>query len=339
MLRVNTGLTSGENSKLVNSSPPTLGKGTMTNLSTNTLVQEPVFKPDYLNAAKLEAIRYYVIYKGPRAGVYTNWGEVSTICQEDKSTNKKFKSREQADKEFFLHGEKTKETKTPQVFLKPKINSRVQRIKEDQRDQRIDKIEIVPEPIVKYNEFMQLWNKARAACQEDFLHERFYTTDKPTKSLFNFVEGADSSLVYLAFKAGLVDNIYPSNNLLELKEFPRQIQEAIKHFRKKVLKAQDKLIYIKVVSLAKTNKEMQLSKVMTDKPEESLLEVIHKTRVQSLRRIAELILQSLAEGTKNVNYADKHCIITSHKKASNEDDVQLINQFGLSFLMNTLEAK
>nr|GFB76931.1 hypothetical protein [Tanacetum cinerariifolium] len=113
MLRVNTGLTSGENSKLVNSSPPTLGKGTMTNLSTNTLVQEPVFKPDYLNAAKLEAIRYYVIYKGPRAGVYTNWGEVSTICQEDKSTNKKFKSREQADKEFFLHGEKTKETKTP----------------------------------------------------------------------------------------------------------------------------------------------------------------------------------------------------------------------------------
>nr|GEZ37466.1 hypothetical protein [Tanacetum cinerariifolium] len=84
---------------------------------------------------------------------------------------------------------------------------------------------------------------------------------------------------------------------------------------------------------------MQLSKVMTDKPEESLLEVIHKTRVQSLRRIAELILQSLAEGTKNVNYADKHCIITSHKKASNEDDVQLINQFGLPFLMNTLEAK
>nr|GEX66428.1 hypothetical protein [Tanacetum cinerariifolium] len=85
----------------------------------------------------------------------------------------------------------------------------------------------------QYNEFMQLWNKARAACQEDFLHERFYTTDKPTKSLFNFVEGADSSLVYLAFKAGLVDNIYPSNNLLELKEFPRQIQESIKHFRKK----------------------------------------------------------------------------------------------------------
>ncbi|GJT13785.1 ribonuclease H-like domain-containing protein [Tanacetum coccineum] len=152
--------------------------------------------------------------EGPRAGIYTNWGEVHRICQEDKSTNKKFSNHEQAQMEFHLHGDHDEKTKTNPIFLRPKI--RIDKIKEDHRDQRI-KISEEPiglEPIIYYQEFIQLWNKARAACQDDFIHERFYTTDKPSKSLYNFIEGADSRLIYQAFRAGLVDNIYPSNNLL-----------------------------------------------------------------------------------------------------------------------------
>ncbi|GJZ86426.1 hypothetical protein Tco_0658036 [Tanacetum coccineum] len=56
------------------------------------------------------------------------------------------------------------------------------------------------------------------------------------------------------------------------------------------------------------------------------------------QRIAELILQTITEGNKKVNYADSHCIIISHKN-STEDDINLINQFGLPFLKNTIEAK
>ncbi|GJY61465.1 hypothetical protein Tco_0462122 [Tanacetum coccineum] len=67
------------NSKLAYANPFAFGKSKMTSLGTNTLVQEPTFKPDYLQAAKSKQERFYVIYKGPRAGIYTNWGEVLKI--------------------------------------------------------------------------------------------------------------------------------------------------------------------------------------------------------------------------------------------------------------------
>ncbi|GKE06161.1 Orf y [Tanacetum coccineum] len=306
----NTGLGSlNLNSKLAYANPFTFGKSKITKLATNTLVQEPVFKPDYLQAAKSNQERFYVIYKGPRAGIYTNWGEVHRICQEDKSTNKKFSNHEQAQMEFHLHGDHDEKTKTNPIFLRPKI--RIDKIKEDHRDQRI-KISEEPiglEPIIYYQEFIQLWNKARAACQDDFIHERFYTTDKPSKSLYNFIEGADSRLIYQAFRAGLVDNIYPSNNLLELKEFPKPISEVIKHFRKKVLKAQDKPIYVKVVSsipdwnheenyspyhfmeigLAKPNKELQFSTIARVISHQKQTKICLQERLKILRqRVAAL---------------------------------------------------
>ncbi|GKA14399.1 hypothetical protein Tco_0694045 [Tanacetum coccineum] len=133
------------------------------------------------------------------------------------------------------------------VLLRPRIHQ----VKEEHKDQRLKITEETPlgfEPIIEFEEFKQLWNKARAACQEDFLHERFITTDKTTKSLYNFIEGADPTLIHQAFKAGLINNIYPSNNLLELRDFPNLMINAIKNFRKKVLKAKDGLIYIKVIS-------------------------------------------------------------------------------------------
>ncbi|GJS42918.1 hypothetical protein Tco_0567961 [Tanacetum coccineum] len=101
---------------------------------------------------------------------------------------------------------------------------------------------------MKFEVFRQIWNKARAACPEDFLHEKFFTTDKVTKSLYNFVEGADPKLVHQAFKAGLINNINPSHNLKELRHFPQPMVDSIKNFRKKVLKAKDDLIYVKVIS-------------------------------------------------------------------------------------------
>ncbi|GJY73522.1 RNA-directed DNA polymerase, eukaryota, reverse transcriptase zinc-binding domain protein [Tanacetum coccineum] len=314
------------NSKLAYANPFAFGKSKMTSLGTNTLVQEPAFKPDYLQAAKSKQERFYVIYKGPRAGIYTNWGEVHKICQEDRSTNKKFSNIEQAQMEFHIHGEHGEKTKINPVLLRPKINPKINRKWEEHRDHRI---KISEEPI-----------------------------GLEPISLYNFVEGADSRLVYQAFRAGLVNNIYPSNNLLEIKDFPKAINETIKHFRKKVLKAQDKPIYIKIVSsipdwdheenyspyhfmeigLANPNTELQFSKVMTDVLANPFLDAVQKIRNQGLKRIAELILQTITEENKKVNYADSHCIIISHKN-STEEDINLLNQFGLPFLKNTIEAK
>ncbi|GJT18254.1 putative ribosomal protein L9/RNase H1 [Tanacetum coccineum] len=342
----NTGLSSSLNlnSKLVYPSPFTFGKSNMTNLAPNPFMQEPVLKPDYLKAAKQEEERFYVVFKGPRSGIYTTWGETQKICQEDKSTNKKFRTLEQAQMELRLYGEAKKAT----PLLRPKINPLINKRREAARDQRFLKEEPIGlEPIVYFQEFVQIWNKARSACQQDFINERFYTTDKPTKSLYNFIEGSDPQLIYQAFRAGLIDNIYPSNNLLEIKEFHSSIFEAIKRFRKNVLKAQDKKIYIKVTSsipdwnheenyspyhcmeigLAKSNENLHFSKAMEDKLQNPFLEVIKSQRVQGLKRISEIILQAITEENRKVNYADSHCIVISYKNEAEKQDIQLLTQY------------
>jgi hypothetical protein len=225
---------------------------------------------------------------------------------------------------------------------------------------------MIPEPIqhevlnqpLEIEEFRQLWNKARAACSEDFVHEKFYTTDKKTKSLFNFIEGADPKLIYQAFQAGLVDNIYPSCNLQEIKHFPNSMIEAIKNFRKKVLKAKDDPIYIKVISsipdwqqeirfspyyfleigLAKTKKETQISQVMEDK-NLPFLEILHPVRINGLRRISEKILESLSGLKKRVNYTSSNCIITSWSFSNpNPEDARTVSIFGEKFMQNTLDV-
>ena len=358
LIKVNTepSSSSDSNSKLVNTSPSTLGKGKLINLATNKNMQEQVLKPDYLRAAKREEIRYYVIYKGPHSGIYTNWGEVKDICEADKVISRKFASIEQAKLDLEIYGGGP--YKNP-LLLRPKIKA--EKKKEEHRDQRFkNSVHIEnPEPIVFFDEFRQLWNKAREACQEDFLHEKFFTTDKLTKSLFNFVEGADPILIYQSFRAGLINNIYPSNNLLELKEFPSPIVLAIKNFRKKVLKAKDSPIYIKVISsipdwnheenyspyhfieigLASTKKELQHSTFKIDDPSRSLLDTLAKIRVQNLKRIAEQILLAISEGERRINYADSHCIITSRSfTGSTEEDNLTLQQYGLPFLKNTIEA-
>ncbi|GKC17826.1 hypothetical protein Tco_1014608 [Tanacetum coccineum] len=229
-------------SKLVHSSPSTAGSSKMTILSPNNHVQELI--PDYLKAVKQDPIYYYVIYKGPHAGIDTEWGITKEFCETDKVTCKKFKSEETARMSFALYYQ---EGLKP-VLLRPKI----QKIKEEHRDQRFkipeEKDQSTFEPPMKFEEFRQIWNKARAACPKDFLHEKFFTTDKVTKSLYNFVEGADPKLIHQAFKAGLINNIYPSHNLQELRHFSQPMVDSIKNFRKKVLKAKDDPIYIKVIS-------------------------------------------------------------------------------------------
>ncbi|GJX56203.1 retrotransposon protein, putative, ty3-gypsy subclass [Tanacetum coccineum] len=146
-------------------------------------LKQLVLKPDYLKAAKNGRRRLLCsCFKGPRSGIYTTWGETQKICQEDKSTNKKFRTLEQAQMELRLYGEAKKTT----PLLRPKINPLINKRREAARDQRFLKEEPIGlEPIVHFQEFVQIWNKARSACQQDFINERFYTTDKPTKSLYN----------------------------------------------------------------------------------------------------------------------------------------------------------
>ncbi|GJS69295.1 hypothetical protein Tco_0702136 [Tanacetum coccineum] len=203
-----------------------------------------------------------------------------------------------------------------------------------------------------------MWSmQERLVMKEDFLHEKFFTTDKVTKSLYNFVEGADPKLIHQAFKAGLINNIYPSHNLQELRHFPQPMVDSIKNFRKKVLKAKDDPIYIKVISsipdwqqeegydpyhfleigLAKSKKEISQSQPMEE--QQLLLNNLLKIRVNSFKRISEKILEVLSGTKKKVNYVDNNCIITSWSFSNtNEEDVQIISQFGEKFMKNTIQT-
>ena len=349
-----TPLPNGKTSLLVNSNPYTEGISKMTILSpTNKTVQE--LKPDYRKALDKEATRFYVIYKGPHAGIHTDWGTTETFCKVDKVTCKKFPSEASARLSIAIFKE---ESSKKTVLLRPKI----QTAKEDHRDQRL----VIPESIqheainqpLEFEDFRCLWNKARAACPEDLVHEKFYTTDKKTKSLFNFIEGADARLIQQAYSAGLIDNIYPSANLQELKFLPSTMVEKIKTFRRKVLKAKDEPLYIRFTSsipewihgsvlpayhfvevgIANSKKEIGQSMVMNDMNDQ-FLEVLHNNRINGLRRICEKILEIIKGSKKKVNYADSHCIVTSWSYSNiNPEDVNTASAFGEKFFNNSMQV-
>lgn len=95
--------------------------------------------------------------------------------------------------------------------------------------------------------FECLYWRARMAGEEELLDEKFFTKPGKKLNLFNFIKGADPEQVYEAFQNGLVRLIYPSQNLKEVRQFPKEIYRAIKKFRTKVLK-NDKDIFLKVQS-------------------------------------------------------------------------------------------
>nr|GEU71396.1 hypothetical protein [Tanacetum cinerariifolium] len=277
-------------------------------------------------------------------------GITEAFCNNDRVTCKKFKSEESARISLATYSQEGLDQKP--VLLRLKI----QKIKEEHKDQRFkipeDKDQDIFKPPMKFEEFRLIWNKARAACPEDFLHEKFFTTDKVTKSLYNFVEGADPKLIQQAFEAGLINNIYPSHNLQELRHFPQPMVDSIKNFRKKVFKAKDDLIYIKVISsvqdgyksyhfleigLAKSKKDISQSQPMEE--QQSFRDNLLKLRVNSLRRISKKILEVLTGTKKKVNYVNNNCIITSWSFSNNnEEDIQAISRFEEKFMKNNIQA-
>ncbi|KAL4573714.1 hypothetical protein LXL04_020529 [Taraxacum kok-saghyz] len=154
---------------------------------------------------------------------------------------------------------------------------------------------------------------------EDFVHEKFYTTDKKIKSLFNFIEGVDPKLIYQAFQAGLIDNIYPSCNLQEIRHFPNSMIEAIKNFRKKFLKAKDDPIYIKIISsIPDWHHDIRFSPYY----------FIENWSSKGQKRSPDFS-KFLKESKKRVNYTSSNCRITSWSFSNpNEEDARTVSTFG-----------
>nr|GEV79727.1 hypothetical protein [Tanacetum cinerariifolium] len=94
-------------------------------------------------------------------------------------------------------------------------------------------------------EFEYFYPEARRATEKKMVEEQYFTTDSSNISYYNFIKNSNPLQVYHAFQYGLIDTIYPSSNLQELKEFPKKIYNSIKKFGSQC-GGQDKDIFLKI---------------------------------------------------------------------------------------------
>lgn len=327
-------------------SPVALGKSKMTVL--NPPPKSTDLVPDYLKAANTNTETFYVVYTGSNKGIYTDWATAQQVSKDSKSLCKRFKSLSQAQTSFALSQEKT-----PGNMLRPSTRG-IQKRKESSPE--IIKGEssqsLTP---CSMADFKTLWSKARNADQDDLIAEKFCTDDKKTRSLFVFTEGSDPSLVYLAFTAGLVKLIYPSSNLQELRLFPEVMVKAIKNFRKKVLKAKDTPIFIKIsssipdwsqgaifnpyyymeIGMSSSKRELPTPKAMDDTFPS--YEGLIQTRCNGLKSIIDKIIKVEKDSKMIINYSSRQCVMTSWCPSTiTKEDYQQLCQLEASFFNNEL---
>ncbi|KAJ9535106.1 LOW QUALITY PROTEIN: hypothetical protein OSB04_un001816 [Centaurea solstitialis] len=207
----------------------------------------------------LGAKAYYVVFNGPKAGIYTTWSMAEQATKGYSSVkHRKYKSYDEAriaaniftSEEFkapleLINGSEglkptfakslTKE-KSSKVILgsTPKIQHPVVKL-EDMEDYDLES---------SYSGFDYMYKKGRESTALDFVDERFYTSDKRNISYFNFFPNADPLFILEAYHYGLLSMVYPSNSLLEISKFPKEFRDAIKAYKKKCLKGLEKEIYL-----------------------------------------------------------------------------------------------
>ncbi|KAI3770305.1 hypothetical protein L6452_01433 [Arctium lappa] len=181
---------------------------------------------------------YYVVFNGPKAGIYTSWNIAETAVKGISGVkHKKYKSYDEARVSANIYT--TAEYKAPLELitssegLRPSLYSGVltseknpkvvlgmiptrlaytmQGVLEEMEDYDLE---------ATYTRFKYLYEKGRKTTKVSFIEEHYYTTDKRNISYFNFFPNAHPEFVLESYQFGLLKMIYPSDNLLELSKFP-----------------------------------------------------------------------------------------------------------------------
>ena len=298
---------------------------------------------------------YYVVFNGPNAGIYNNWSIASlAIIGISGVSYKRFKNFQEARISANLY---TTEMMKPPIRLintaeglKPTYQ---QALKRTDKPMTVLGMKSTSNLVINneedngdtiYDSFQYFYELGRTATEEHFVEHRFFTSDKNNISYFNYYPNANKEMIYEAFVNGLVSNIYPSKNLLELSEFPKGIRETIRKFRTKCLKNSDKEIFVKVQStvpfwdedygLVKPFHYIQIG-IVKEKfynPSKSMPVSLKKEDLQQLAfhkyaSIMEKVLSLHKEEKIKVNYASNNCLIISqtHQKMTPEEKNALSN--------------
>ncbi|UME39646.1 caulimovirus viroplasmin [Pueraria virus A] len=285
--------------------------------------------------------RYYTIFNGPNRGVYTNWGTVSSICQGKPFSMKAYNSEKEALKAL---NEGPEEKKDEHPTFKEMVERRPSR-KIALRTRKVpEAIQHKEAPcFLILSDFSYYFNMAESQTMNE--EEGFFTIDKKKFSLFGFLAGAKPEMVKTVFQLGLCSIIYPGDNLKEISLLPRGIQEAIKAFKKKVLKSGENHLFIKVISsfidwdkdgkclppyywikIGSAKKGFEQPSPKEKGITANLSNSLDKMRAERLAAVNQQFLSIFADSNIKVNYFDKRSIMVSDCKEqiSKEDGAKIV---------------
>lgn len=325
--------------------------------------------------------KYYCIFNGPNKGVYTSWPVVSAMVTGKPYAHKAYATEKEAlialneNEALFPTGPSTAQSSKKEQqsfkqavqfgFAKPTPkNLRPIMPSTEQKAQRLLRTRPGSEPsterpvspcLLTYEDFEAHLQKARVMTDSDELC--LFTINKKNVSLYGILQGCKQELVRDLFNCGLIDVIYPSNNLQEISLLPRGVFNAIKQFRKNICKTPEKQIYIKMTSslvdwddsTALTPYhwiEIGLVKQGTSFPAleevaiiKDLKDQITLLRTKSLRSVLNKYLKIYQDSCVKINYSDNKIIVISdyQKPITAEEGIKIATNEA-RFLDGTLQV-
>ncbi|AAW56090.1 inclusion body matrix protein [Horseradish latent virus] len=301
---------------------------------------------------------YYVVYNGPYAGIYDNWGcaksatngvpgvahkKFATITEARKSADEFTTAAGKDRLNFVPKGELVKPKTFAKAVTSPKKSTQWITLGTKKPKKDPEPKEIAFQPEITIEDFQYLYDLGRKYDGEG--DTTFFTTDKKNISMFNFLKNADPQMISECFQAGLIKTIYPSANLQEIKYLPKKIKDAVKKYRTNCIKNTEKDIFLKIKStipvwsatglLHKPKYMIEIGVSGKVRPEESksMESTIQKEELMDLAVLkAQTFIDSLMKINQRekifVNMVDYETLVYSKNlKKTTQEDRSVINKF------------
>ena len=326
--------------------------------------------------------KVYVVYNGPNPGIYSSWPEATKAIQGKPGlVHQSFTSRIEAEGSLADYN-RPKLSKPSDVInklvLQKEQNGFLAKLQSRQggtssRMVSLGKIPQIepPAPVLEQDkeelrkitpqQWFYLSNTIREHTDGLIDEEKFFSSDRRYPDFihckFNINSGADPRLVYQVFHCGLLDNLYPGENLAELNYFPEHFRKAIRNFRRSI-KAGNRPIFLRFnssildwgergqvkgpyhfVRIGLVNKEREHEEGLIVPAREPDLSVLHLERAYTLNNIYRELRKINENSEVKINYFTSRIIMTSFStRKLTEEDAEKVISFESRFNNNELDV-
>jgi len=364
-----------EKSRLPSPEPSTT-KEDLKDLSQNIPSPSFTVKCDEAYDASLSH-KHYTIFNGPNAGCYKDWSTVQPLVHGKPVAYKGYPNYGLARQAFIDYCMKnnislhtTPTLITPADLLQPKnIPSFADKVRlppnpvQERTLARFNKISVKnpdSHDFISLETFMHYYRLSEV-CN---ITEGCFISQTNGHRYFNAGEGADPSMVSTLFHCGLLQTICPSANLQEISKLPQGVYTAVKHYRTKVLKEQNRRVLLTLRSSLldwhETEDEMDCLKnypaynfikigmlrqidvtpctSIKEEVTSNLNLLLPSLRAQSLGKIISKVRKFYKDSMIRVNYQSPHYIIISDSlSVISDQDCKKLQAFEAQFYGNDLE--